>query len=119
MHEAMLVMMALVALGVLGMLAETIAASSLVEVGFWCLGSGLALGLPAGFWYHYRLYQALVKRGPVPSRWWLSPSDFHSILAAQEFATIKPWYVLGALSFTVAFAGGLAALAGLLHLRPM
>ena len=81
------------------------------------MGIGLGIGLPAGFLYHYRLYQALERNGTVPAGWWLSPSDFHDALPAAHFARIKPWYVLGGLSFALALAGGLSTFAGLLMLR--
>ena len=119
MHEIVFVVFSLLALGAFGAVLETLAPPVLVEMGFWCLGMGLICGLPAGFWYHYRLYLALARRGPVPGRWWFSPSDFHSVLTAQEFSPIRPWYTLGALSFGVALAGGVAVLGGLLLIRPM
>ena len=52
----------------------------------------------------------------VPGRWWLSPSDFHSSLAPEQWGGIRPWYLLGVAAFTFSFGGGLIALAGLLLL---
>ncbi len=114
MPELFLVLVSLAVVGILGTLSTVVSASLLLRLGFVCLGIGLAVGLPAGLWYHVVLYRALAKAGPAPKKWWLSPSDFHAKLTDEEFASIKPWYVLGALSFAVALAGGLTAMVGML-----
>ncbi len=118
MHELVLVVISVLTLSGIGMPADTASPTSMAEVGLLCLAAGLVLGLPGGFRYHYRLYQVLAGKGPVPGTWWFSPSDFHSELAPQELALIRPWYLFGAMSFAVALAGGLVALGGLLVIHP-
>lgn len=116
MPELFLVLVSLAVVGILGTLSTIVSTSLLLRLGFWCLGIGLAVGLPAGFWYHLVLYRTLSKSGPAPKKWWLSPSDFHPKLTDNELASIKPWYFLGALSFAVALAGGLTAMVGMLFM---
>ncbi len=114
--EVLLVVICIAVVGVIGIITQTASPLLLIQAGFWGLGLGLLVGLPTGFWYHYRLYEALGTRGAVPGRWWLSPSDFHSSLAPEQWGGIRPWYLLGVAAFTFSFGGGLIALAGLLLL---
>ncbi|MFQ5930906.1 MAG: hypothetical protein ACE5MM_00715 [Nitrospiraceae bacterium] len=114
MTEILLVLGALVAVGVLGFLATVLTPALMTELGLWILLGGLVIGVPAGLWYHTLLYRTLARKMPLPSKWWLAPVVLHPHLAPDEFAPIHPWYMLGALGFTLSLVGGITALAGLL-----
>jgi hypothetical protein len=78
------------------------------------LAVGLAEGLPAGLWYHVVLRRILAGRGPLPSRWWIHPTRFHSQLTPEEYRRVRVWFLLGGLGYTLAVGGGLAAIVGIL-----
>ena len=118
MQELLLVLLALLGVGLFTLLTQIFSVPLLMAGGFLCLGVGISIGFPVGAWYHVLLYRALLTLGPVPPRWWLSPSDYHSHLPEQHMHTIRPWYLVGAASFACALAGGLAAMAGLLLSQP-
>ncbi len=113
--ETILVLCAIVAVGLVGLMATILTPELMTEWGLMALFAGLATGMPAGVWYHVLLYRSLVRGTmPVPDQWWVSPSDFHPRLAPEELARIKPWFVLGGIGFLVSVAGGMLAMAGLL-----
>jgi len=114
MPELLWVLLALIIVGSLGPLVQTIPTPFMIELGFLCLGIGLLVGVPSGCLYHLALYQVLASQDSLPSKWWLRPTDFHAGLAQDQLAKIRPWYLLGALSFTIALVGGLLAMVGLL-----
>lgn len=69
--------------------------------------------MPAGLWYHVVLYRAVSKKMRLPRRWWLFPGRLHPVLATDDTARIKPWFLLGGVSFVLSFGGGILALAGI------
>jgi hypothetical protein len=115
MIEAILVLCAIVAVGLFGLLSIMVAPELMTEWGLMTLVAGLAAGTPAGLWYHVLLYRSLARATmAVPDRWWISPTEFHPRLAPEELARIRPWFVVGGIGFLVSVAGGLLAMAGLL-----
>ncbi len=117
MYEVLWVLLTIALLGLFSPLMELLPTSLMVELGFLGLGFGLLVGIPSGFWYHLELYRALTTKVQVPRKWWLSPTDYHIQLAQQELSKIRPWYLLGASAFTIALAGGLTAMIGLLIMK--
>ncbi|MGH7166323.1 MAG: hypothetical protein ACREIS_12455 [Nitrospiraceae bacterium] len=115
MIETILVLCAIVAVGLVGLLATILTPELMTEWGLLGLFTGLATGMPAGLWYHVLLYRSLARETmPVPARWWVSPTDLHPRLAPEQLARIRPWFVLGGIGFLVSVAGGMLAMAGLL-----
>ena len=114
MPELTLLLAILVGIGVLGALALVITPAVLQMMGLVMLAAGLAEGIPTGLWYHVVLYRTIADRRPLPSRWWIHPSRFHTQLTPEQHRSVRRWYVLGGLGYVVAVAGGLAAIVGLL-----
>lgn len=114
MPEIALVLLALLAIGLLGLATTLVTPQLMTAVGLWTLLLGLVTGIPTGLWYHVVLYRFLSKKIALPARWWWAPVDLHPHLTQEELAKIKPWFVLGGIGFPLALAGGLAAMAGLL-----
>ncbi len=117
MLETALVLLAVVAVGLAGILATFQGSTLMTALGLGTLLVGLAIGLPTGFWYHVILYRFVSAKGPIPRAWWLSPSSLHGHLTPAERRRIAPWYRIGGVGFVLAVAGGLAAMAGLLARR--
>ena len=114
MIEITLVLSAVIAVGVVGVMTTIVTPHLMTVLGLWTLLPGLVTGVPTGLWYHVVLYRALASKMTVPARWWLAPVDLHRHLASEEFARVRPWFALGGLGFVLSVAGGIAAMAGLL-----
>jgi hypothetical protein len=111
-----LIVLAVVALMVAaGVAVLAIPAGALVVTGFVCASLGMAVGVPAGFWYHVQLRAALLRRAPLPERWWLYPTRFHQDLSPLERRRFMPWFYLGAASFMICMLGALVAMLGVLR----
>ena len=102
-----------VAMGLIGGLGPGL----LATVGTGTLALGLLLGVPTGFWYHVVLYRVVAAKGPVPSRWWLSPSGLHGRLSEAELGRVTFWYRTGGIGFVLSLGGGVAAILGALMAR--
>ncbi len=114
MIETMLVVGALIAFALIGWFGPLLPVQSVIELGLWALAIGLVTGLPAGLWYHVVLYRAASKKMSLPRQWWLFPGQLHPVLATDDTARVKPWFLLGGISFVLSFGGGILALAGIL-----
>jgi hypothetical protein len=114
MLETALVLAAIGAIGVAGALPAMAVPSLVTLAGIGLLGIGLAVGLPAGLWYHVILYRFVSPKIRVPRAWWLSPLALHRHLTDAERHSIALWYRIGGLGFALSVAGGLAAIGGLL-----
>jgi len=114
MIEITLVLSAVIAVGIVGVMTTVVTPDVMTELGLWTLLLGLVTGVPTGLWYHVVLYRALARKMAVPARWWLAPVDLHRHLASEELARIRPWFALGGFGFVLSVAGGIAAMAGLL-----
>lgn len=114
MPEIALVVVALLGVGLIGLLATAVTPDVMTLIGLWSLALGLTTGVPSGLWYHVVLYRTLAKKMVLPARWWMSPGDLHPKLAGDELARIRPWFLVGGTGFAFSVVGGIAAIAGLL-----
>jgi hypothetical protein len=117
MIEITLVLTAVVAVGLVVLLATVLTAPVMIMLAGGALLLGLVVGVPTGFWYHVVLYRIVSAKIAVPRRWWLSPSALHVHLTGAEQRRIWLWYRLGGIGFVLSVVGGLAAIAGLLMAR--
>ena len=69
---------------------------------------GMAVGVPAGAYYHLRLWRAL-KPGRL---WWLHPTALHGGLGAKDRPGVMRWFRVGAVMFGVAILGCVLAAVG-------
>jgi hypothetical protein len=114
MMEIALVLGAVAAAGLAGLLAAVPPSSLITAAGLGTLALGLLIGVPTGFWYHVILYRVVSAKVPLPPRWWVSPARLHHHLTDAEQRRIRPWYRVGGVGFVLSVLGGLAAIAGLL-----
>ena len=77
----------------------------LFGAGLVLMAAGLLLGVPAGLWYHVRLYRVLLPTGRLARRWWLHPTGLHGALTDEQKRRIRAPFVLGALGFALAILG--------------
>ena len=77
----------------------------LFGAGLALVGLGLAVGVPAGFYYHLRLWRALRPRLELGAAFWLHPVSFHPQLTDAEKKRVMPWLYLGGAGFIVALVG--------------
>jgi hypothetical protein len=117
MLEITLVLTAVVAVGLVVLLATVLTAPVMIMIAVGALLLGLVVGVPTGFWYHVVLYRIVSAKVAVQRKWWLSPSDLHVHLTDAEQRRIRPWYRLGGIGFVLSVVGGLAAIAGVLMAR--
>jgi len=117
MIEIALVVAALAAAGMIGVIGLSVTPGLIAAIGVAMLLLGLMVGVPTGFWYHVILYRSVSARIAVPPRWWLSPAALHRYLTPAETRRITPWNRIGGLGFVLCVVGGLAAIAGLFLAR--
>ena len=116
MLEALIVVTVLAAMVAAGLAVLTIPAGSLLSAGFVCAALGMLFGAPAGLRYHARLREALLRRPPLPRRWWLHPTQYHPDLEPSERKRVFPWFYLGAAGFMLTLLGALLAMLAVLRL---
>ena len=117
MLEITLVLLAVVVVGLGGVIGSMFTPRIVTATGLGMLILGLAVGIPTGFWYHVVLYRLASAKVRLSRAWWLSPSALHRHLTDGEQRRITPWYRIGGVGFVLSVAGGLAAIAGLLMER--
>jgi hypothetical protein len=117
MVELLLVLCALLAVGLVGLLTTLLTPGLMTELGLWTLMVGLMTGIPAGLWYHVLLYRALARKMSLPSNWWISPVQYHARLDQRELSRLQPWFTIGGIGFVLSLSGSLATMAGLLMSR--
>jgi hypothetical protein len=83
-------------------------------VGLSCMLAGFGFGVPAGTYYHVKLYKLLALRGPVPRRFWFSPTRFHDQLEPAEWRTVVPWFAIGGAGFLLIILGCLVVMLAVL-----
>lgn len=113
MLELLLVIGALLAVGLIGLITVVITPQLMIEFGLWVLAAGLLIGIPTGLWYHVVLYRQLAGRITLPRRWWKAPVELHQLLTPQEFTRVRPWFMSGAIGFVLCLVGGVTAIVGL------
>ena len=79
--------------------------ATLLAVGGWLVGIGLAFGVPTGVVYHVQLYRALAPRDALPKGWIWRPLDYHNRLRPTERRSVLPWCYTGAVGFGVISLG--------------
>ena len=112
--EIAIVVFTVAALSVGGLLLPLLPAELVVLAGAGCVGVGLLLGVPTGFWYHVRLRDCLIARGELPPRWWLRPTAHHGRLRPADRPRVMPWFVAGGAGFLITVVGCVVAAAGAL-----
>lgn len=83
----------------------TLGAQALLLAGLALGVLGLVASTVAGLVYHLRLRAVLARRGPLPRRWWWSPSRFHAELSAADRREFLPWWRGGGAAFGVCLLG--------------
>jgi hypothetical protein len=86
---------------------------SLYRAGIWLTVLGFVLGVPTGFVYHLRLYQALHARGELPKGWYWRPIQYNRRLRPDERFRVMSWCYAGGAGFGVICLGLLTMLAGI------
>lgn len=86
---------------------------ALYRGGIWITVGGFVFGVPTGFMYHLRLYQALRPRGELPRGWYWRPLQYNSRLRRDERSGVMSWCYLGGAGFAVICLGLLTMTAGL------
>ncbi len=115
MLEVLMVLTVLAAMVAAGLAVLIVPTGILISAGFICAGLGMLFGVPAGFWYHLRLREALLRRPPLPDRWWLHPTRYHPDLDDSDRERVFPWFYLGAAGFMVSMLGALLTMLGVLR----
>jgi hypothetical protein len=78
---------------------------------------GAGFGVPWGVIYHWRLHAVLAPRGQLGRGWWFHPTPYHRHLSdPTERGWVMDAFVLGAVGFVVACAGGVVFVAALLRM---
>lgn len=80
--------------------------------GIWVTVLGFVVGVPTGFVYHVRLYQALHPRGELPRGWYWRPIRFNSRLRREERSSVMSWCYIGGFGFLIICVGVLMMGAG-------
>jgi hypothetical protein len=105
MAETLVVFAVVGLLVVLGLMAALLPPETLVLVGVTCIATGFVLGVPAGTYYHVKLYRCLAARGGVPSDFFWHPTRYHDQLPRTESRKFMPWFVAGAVGFMLILLG--------------
>ncbi|HEY2732496.1 MAG TPA: hypothetical protein VGI70_00850, partial [Polyangiales bacterium] len=105
MFETLVVLGVVGTLIVLGIMVALLSLESLLITGLACVALGFGLGVPAGAYYHFRLYRYLAAHGGVPRGFFWNPARYHANLPAVELRRITPWFVIGALGFLMILFG--------------
>jgi hypothetical protein len=66
---------------------------------------GFGLSLLASLLYHRALRRGLLRVGPLPARWWLSPTSHHQLLPPAERRRVLPYFYFGLAAFVVTMLG--------------
>jgi hypothetical protein len=74
---------------------------------------GMAIGVPAGAYYHVRLYRALKPTG----LWWLHPIPLHKELKPADRPGVMRWMRVGAVMFGVIIVGLALATVGVVRAK--
>jgi hypothetical protein len=83
------VLTAVVAVGLVALLATVLTPGFMTVIAFGTLLLGLVVGVPTGFWYHVVLYRIVSAKIRLPRRRWVSPSDLHIHLRQCQTITAR------------------------------
>jgi hypothetical protein len=115
MAEALIVLAVVGLLLLLGLMAAVLTLEALVMVGVVCVAIGVVFGVPAGAYYHLRLYRCLAARGGVPRDFFWHPTRYHADVSPIESRTFMPWFVAGAVGFVLILLGCSIVMLGVLR----
>jgi hypothetical protein len=105
MVESLVVLAVVGGLVVLGLMVALLPIEGLLLAGAACMALGLGVGVPAGLYYHVKLYRYLAAHGGVPRGFIWHPTRYHAELSPSELRHITPWFVTGALGFVLILLG--------------
>jgi hypothetical protein len=105
MAEAALVFAVVGSLVVLGLMATLLPVESLLLSGACCILLGIVLGVPAGMFYHLKLYRWLAANGGVPRGFIWHPTRYHARLSPDAWKRVMPWFAAGAAGFVLIMLG--------------
>jgi hypothetical protein len=87
----------------------------LLVIGFIGIGTGLFVGVPAGFYYHVLLRVFLLKTPPIPERWWIHPTRYHDRLKGPGATRVFLFFYLGAAGFFLIIVGAFITMLGVVR----
>lgn len=105
MIEVAFVVGVLVLLVGFGLAALFLSLAQLLVLGVVCVVAGFCVGVPAGAYYHVKLYRFLATRGPVPREFFFRPTRFHAELEPAEWRAVVPWFAAGGAGFLLIVLG--------------
>jgi hypothetical protein len=105
MVESLVVLAVVVGLVVIGLMVALLPIEGMLIAGVACMALGFGLGVPAGVYYHFKLYRYLAAHGGVPSGFIWHPTRYHADVPPSEMRHITPWFVTGALGFLLIMIG--------------
>ncbi len=106
MIEALIVLGAVGVLVLTGLVLTVIEPHALLLVGLSAIALGFVVGVPAGVYYHVKLYRFLRALGSVPRSFWLYPTRYHGHLQQDAWRSVAPWFYAGAAGFGLIVLGG-------------
>jgi hypothetical protein len=115
MAEALVVLGVVGLLVTLGLMAVLLPIETLVLAGAACIVIGFLLGVPAGTYYHVKLYRCLAARGGVPQDFFWHPTRYHEALPRAESRKFMPWFIAGAVGFILILLGCSIVMLGVLR----
>jgi hypothetical protein len=115
MVEALWVIGVVALLVALGVMAVVLPLPVLLGVGAACMAAGLVFGVPAGAYYHVKLYRCLAAKGGVPSGFLWHPTRYHAALLPEERRGVMPWFMLGGAGFALIMLGCMIFMLGFLR----
>jgi hypothetical protein len=107
---------------ILALMVGLIGAPALMAVAPWevtfsaglaMVALGMGLGVPAGAYYHYKLWRALKPTG----LWWLHPTGLHKALSTEDRPGVMRWMKIGGALWAVAILGCVIATVGAVRSR--
>ena len=115
MAEALIVLAVVALLTGFGLMAVVLPVETLMLVGAVCVLIGFALGVPAGAYYHLRLYRCLAANGGVPRDFFWHPTRYHADVPPADTPKYMPWFIAGAVGFVLILLGCAIVMLGVLR----
>lgn len=98
-----------------GVIAAAMPLHWILVTGLCCMGAGFIFGVPAGAYYHVKLYRCLAAKGTVPSGFLWHPARYHGLLLPSERRLVMPWFVIGGAGFGLIMLGCVIFMLGFLR----
>ena len=115
MAEALIVLSVVVLLLGFGLMAALLPLETLLAIGAGLVALGLFVGLPAGTYYHVRLYRCLEAQGGVPRDFFWHPTRYHADVPRAESRKFMPWFIAGAAGFVLILLGCAIVMLGVMR----